>query len=1392
MAAITAGVTSAQAPPGAVYELADSFQTALDLQVTSASDEMLAAWSHSYATTRLEYDLLLQKIAKAGENGEKVSAAWLYQKDRLQQTLKVTKAQVNGFAEHASAATLKAHQAAVSAGAKAAAKMGKVAQQEAGIAGSFTEIDPATMRHAVGFTKDGSPVAALFTGLAADTASAAQRALVHGVTTGKSVDWMRRQLQTALDIPRWRAETIVRTEAQRIFRAAHRQTYIANADLMEGWVWKAKLDSRTCGCCVAMDGTLHPVDATLDGHPRCRCAMLPRTKGWDELGAKLPMGDTRPPIRSGIEWLKAQPAITQRSIMGRRKWEAWLNGDFDLPDLVARTESPTWGTMRRERSLSEIQAGLNANYQDVTQLKISAPQQLAPDRKAVSSIMDTHTLDEVEATLTGMDLTEQGRLNFVAAHKALVGQLQKGPAWRVPTADPEVVAKAVDKMNKAAVTKGFPSKGYSQTVATYKAKANGMPGQKVGVVKSLSWQQKVDAAEALKAHDEWLQSFIQKNSQLKHDGKLTVVELDGDLSKAASHNEALLALNKAKTLTKAKGESPEVDRTLAYVEAKKAAYENEQAAALGFREVNDEWVDGYGQRITISEDGWGVKVSDDPWGGPPATKALKPSEVEAHLKGPDWSPMVPEPDPAAVAQIVEVLTDKDGYLDEHMVKMSEEALAKGLSATPEALVKAMEVAKATLPWKPDPKAVPGGPATMKAAVKTPKAPAAPKVKAPSAPPVQASGTVPDVTKLKDTGKVLGTHGAKVYTDELGQRWLFKPPKDAKDAFLASLDESASRLQSLTGLKAPDTHVVTLGGKRGSIQRMFDATDAFPSGLKPDTLDAADLLAVQKEQVLDWLLSNHDGHHQQFLRLPDGTLTGIDKGQAFRWFGQDKLDWEFHPNSSYGAPEPVYNTLWRSFAKGGKVEALDPSTGPLADFIKSVQGISDNELRDLFRDYAEQASARGLLAKRQTFPGLKAPSVPANDVEAFLDALVARKNGLDKDFATLYQRAVDERLKALPTWTPPKVKTPRGSAAKRKWLGKDKPAKPEPPSPPDDTHTQALFPGWTQKVKDKYSAFTGGKSLEASNNWARMRRVIENRDKGALQELLDRHYVDQDLYDEALALIKRADDDLSAGQAAYAKALAAHERALKRWNKDTKDWREANGVTGDSFVGMDAKALRPKTDAEGVRWANGAYKNPGYTTPEIKALKSYTGSGYTSINSTLRALRDGADADPKNWGSQRTAIKNLDAAMARSSLPEDVLLARGTGVDSFTINGKLLGYGDENLLPQIVGTVQRDNGYGSTSVGLTPHFSSKPVIVRIWAPKGTPAVYVDHPQDRISSIRGEREMVLGRGQNLYIHAVYKQGGKTVVEAEIVPDDWEPPLGPDGKPEVSPAGTKWGWP
>lgn len=1391
---------AAKAPPGAVYDMAASFQSDLDAGVTAANDQMLAAWAQTYAQTRSDYDGLLAKIAQAQADGKPLSPAWLHQKDRLKNVLAQTKGSIHQFAQEASAATVQAHKAAVQASAYAHAKMGAQAMQESVLAGGFNRINPDNLKHLVGFTADGTPVAALFASLATESADGARDALVRGLSMGKPLPWITRRLEQALDIPRWRSETIVRTEAQRVYRSVARQTYLQNADVLEGWVWMAHLDSRTCPACMAMDGKIMPVGSTLDGHPRCRCAMVPRTKSWADLGLDESVGDTRPPVRDGQAWFKGQPASVQRAILGPRKFKAWQDGQITLDDLVARHSHPTWGTMRRERSMQEIVAGKGANWDDAVEvLTPPRPVPLSADPAKVIAIKDTHTVHEVEAALETGDLTEQARLDYLAAHRALVGEMPKGPRFRPPPPDPVWVNTAAEKMNKAVLSKGYPSKGYSQTQAIYKAKANGKPGTKVGVVKSLSWEEKLGAQQALEQHNAWLAQHLAVKASSKAEGKAVVKALEQDMDDAMTHAQTKAELDIAETKAGFIHDPMEAERTKGYVQAKAQQYADSQQVAQTYKSLSDEWTGPHAD-VRLSPDGWGMLQPHD---GSDWT-ILKPNQVNDLLGDDAWAPKVAGPDPAKVAQYVHDLKDADGYLDAKALKDYEDALAApdpvAVIGSPQAvadIAETVNVAKATLPWKPEPsyvakikaglndgtmnaadlKAIADNPAAMpltKANItealaqhaadlkatadvaKAAKAAATKAAKEAKAKAAEAKGAVgwgapPDVATLK-AGETLGTKGARVYTDPQGNRWLFKPPVTSADTFMPTLDEATSRIQAMTGLKAPDTYVVEIGGTRGSLQRMFPGSkDAFPGGALPDHLNEPDMLALQKEQVLDWLLSNHHGHPLQYVRHADGTLSGIDKGQAFRWADQDRLDWDYHPNALTGAPEPVMNTVWKRYASGHADEVFSPKMGPLADYIETVQEISDADLKRLLRPYAEQAAAAGRLA--------------GGDVEKFLTGVVARKNGLAKDFSDLYDKGLAARQKALPKPVPAKAKAGKPTTGKARWKDRPAPEKPAPPTPPAEA-VAATFDPWVAKVKARFKAFadsTGNakNDLTKSLNWPTVEKVIKERDKQALTELKSMHYIDDVLEREALDLIDKAEAQVKSAEAAHAKAMAAYEKELGRWKADTADWREANGIV-DLTLGMDDDVLRHTTDAAGNKWALKAMADPGWTATERKYLRTYTGNTHHAWNSQLRSSK----GQP---GQYATPIKSMDAAMTKSAIPEDVILHRGTGVDSFVLNGRLLDNHEAHRLVDLVGSVQQDHAYTSSSVGNSAAFAHQPVQIKFRAPAGTPGAYVDS----FSQFGGEREVILARGTSYFVHAVYKSPqGKWIMEAEIVPADFDP--------------------
>lgn len=268
---------------------------------------------------------------------------------------------------------------------------------------------------------------------------------------------------------------------------------------------------------------------------------------------------------------------------------------------------------------------------------------------------------------------------------------------------------------------------------------------------------------------------------------------------------------------------------------------------------------------------------------------------------------------------------------------------------------------------------------------------------------------PLASELEYTGTSLGGVSlSQVWRNPVtGEKWLFKPVSSTSTAYsnkyLRTIEPAVARIQSKALQTRPAIYAIKLNGQSGVIQAMFDATPAWPTGsFSPLSLSATDIATLQREQIFDWMISNHDTHSGQWIRTGDGTLIGIDKGQSFKFFPGDKLHWTYKPVSPQYPNKRTYSTMWQDFVDGKNIDLKNPTEGELGTYIDQLMSIDDTTYRELLRPYA---------MKRFSSP---------TDVEQFLNQAVARKNSLKTDFATFWQKALQER--ALHT-TPPPIPPP---------------------------------------------------------------------------------------------------------------------------------------------------------------------------------------------------------------------------------------------------------------------------------------------------------------------------------------------------------------------------------
>lgn len=275
---------------------------------------------------------------------------------------------------------------------------------------------------------------------------------------------------------------------------------------------------------------------------------------------------------------------------------------------------------------------------------------------------------------------------------------------------------------------------------------------------------------------------------------------------------------------------------------------------------------------------------------------------------------------------------------------------------------------------------------------------------PNAPQIPPDVDVPPGMTYKGPANFGGTGEMHIYEDADGKEWLFKPAQDkgssAPAEFRAYAQEAGYKVQ---GIVDPHTavHVGTgkLEGKFGAFQERLDTWDS--GGLKKwqqggvygfedyDLEDGGVFEQIQREHVSDWLLGNYDSHGGNFVTRAGGDLIGIDKEQAFKYISDPKshtMSYTYHPNAKYGETEPVYNTMFRKYAKGD----IDLDLNGSLKYIQRVEQIQDAEYREIFRDYAE--SLHG----------------PGADAEKLMDAIVERKTNLRETYRTFYSQLETER------------------------------------------------------------------------------------------------------------------------------------------------------------------------------------------------------------------------------------------------------------------------------------------------------------------------------------------------------------------------------------------------
>jgi HK97 family phage portal protein len=330
----------AAVPKLSVQEQADKFRLTLIRREASAINQVEAAYLMAEGAIRKRLKELEERMRFMTASGIELSESVVARQQEFRDLLDAIERHILTFSATAGETTAENQALFLRLGIDHSKKLAEAAGAEA-----FVSVRIAALDSLIGFASDGTPLADLFAELGPDMSAQARTAIFSGVLAGENPRQIASRLDGPLGSGRARALNVARTESLRAYREAARKNYEANADILQEQVWYSAVDERTCPACWAMHGTRHPLGAILDGHPQCRCTMIPVVKGEPYDG------------ETGAELFERLGAEEQEQILGPSIYELYQAGDVSISDLAVQESHERWGTMRRPATAAEVLAG---------------------------------------------------------------------------------------------------------------------------------------------------------------------------------------------------------------------------------------------------------------------------------------------------------------------------------------------------------------------------------------------------------------------------------------------------------------------------------------------------------------------------------------------------------------------------------------------------------------------------------------------------------------------------------------------------------------------------------------------------------------------------------------------------------------------------------------------------------------------------------------------------------------------------------------------------------------------------------------------------------------------------------------------------------------------------
>lgn len=315
-----------------LFRTASKFRRDVILRERAAASEMVRFYGGIWKTLNQQIiDLTSAYYADPGK-----SAAWLFKYNRLAGLRAQTEQQIANFVNFTDGKIRQeqlflAGQAQTHA--EALIRLG-LGTPPPGASFAFNRLPIDAISDMIGFLQDGSPLRSLLNELIGDAGNAVANGLVQGLALGLNPKQVARNIRKSLGNNMVRALKIARTEQLRAYRESTHRSYLANSNVVKGWIWISARTSNTCASCfpagVLVSGP--PIEKTFSRHYSGNIVIIHTASGEN-----LPVTPNHP-ILTNRGWIAAGSLVIGDYVIRSTRSEGTSFGineyNYNTPVLI--------------------------------------------------------------------------------------------------------------------------------------------------------------------------------------------------------------------------------------------------------------------------------------------------------------------------------------------------------------------------------------------------------------------------------------------------------------------------------------------------------------------------------------------------------------------------------------------------------------------------------------------------------------------------------------------------------------------------------------------------------------------------------------------------------------------------------------------------------------------------------------------------------------------------------------------------------------------------------------------------------------------------------------------------------------------------------------------------